>query len=155
LEGGGWRAKAFGVKKYNNQYTIMSATDLSILKEEAARYGLNQRIKRFILEVWDFCDQLPGSPSGRNVANQLTRSSSSVGANFRAAFRGRSVKEYIAKLGIAAEEEEADESSFWLDISAARKQWSNLEALALELQSEADQLTAIIVSLIKKAKKKL
>ncbi|NBC06015.1 MAG: four helix bundle protein [Bacteroidetes bacterium] len=131
----------------------MSATDLSILKEEAARYGLNQRIKRFILEVWDFCDQLPGSPSGRNVANQLTRSSSSVGANFRAAFRGRSVKEYIAKLGIA--EEEADESSFWLDISAARKQWSNLEALALELQSEADQLTAIIVSLIKKAKKKL
>lgn len=127
-------------------------TDLQLLKEEMAKYGLNNRIKRFILEVWDFCDQLPNNPSGRNVANQLTRSSSSVGANFRAAFRGRSAKEYIAKLGIA--EEEGDESYFWLDLSASRKQWSELHPTALKLRGEADQITAIIVSLIKKAKQK-
>ncbi|HJX90794.1 MAG TPA: four helix bundle protein, partial [Pyrinomonadaceae bacterium] len=38
----------------------------------------------------------------------------SVGANYRAACRGRSRAEFIAKIGIV--EEEADESAFWLEL---------------------------------------
>jgi len=122
--------------------------DIQQFREEAAKYGLRERIKKFVLDVWDFCDKLPNSPSGRNVAGQLTRASSSVGANFRAAFRGRSIKEYIAKLGIA--EEEADECCYWLDLVASREKWGFLQSKAKELGNEANQLTAIIVSLIKK-----
>jgi len=126
--------------------------DIQQFMEEQEKYGLRDRIRAFVLDTWDFCDGLPNSFSGKNAAMQLTRASSSVGANFRAAFRGRSVKEYIAKLGIA--EEEADECCYWLDLIASREKWTALHPKAMKLRNEADQLTAIIVSLIKKAKQK-
>jgi four helix bundle protein len=49
-----------------------------------------------------------------NVSNQLIRSSMSVGANYRAACRARSDKEFISKLSIVLEE--SDESLYWLEI---------------------------------------
>ena len=48
------------------------------------------------------------------IGRQLLRSGTSVGANTRAAFMGRSRKEFVAKLGIVIEEE--DESLFWMEI---------------------------------------
>jgi len=48
------------------------------------------------------------------LANQLIRSGTSVGANYRAVCRARSRAEFISKLGIVIEE--ADESAFWLEI---------------------------------------
>jgi len=123
---------------------------VSYLEEGKLTYGLRERIKRFVPDVWDFCDELPSSPSGRNVNYQLMRSASSVGANFRAAFRARSDKEYIAKLGIC--EEESDETCYWLDLCRSRPKWKPYWDRASELHEESDQLTAIIVSLIKKKK---
>jgi len=127
--------------------------ELDILREEAGKYGLRDRIKSFVLETWDFADSMPQqTASARNAVQQVTRAASSVGANFRAAFRGRSRKEYIAKLGIA--EEEADECCYWLDLIASRPVWHAFTSRARELEKEADQITAIIVSLIKKAKQR-
>ncbi len=124
-----------------------------LLEEQKKSYGLFDRCKEFVLEIWTFCDDIPDSATGRNVTYQLTRSASSVGANFRAAFRGRSVKEYIAKLGIALEE--SDETCYWLELIQAYPKWSDLHAEAAVLHKEANELTAIITSLIKKKKQQL
>lgn len=114
-------------------------------------YDLDKRIKAFVLEIFEFVETLPNTAAGRNVRNQLVRCSSSVGANYRAARRGRSGKEYIAKLGIC--EEESDETCYWLELCIQAK-WK-VEKKAEPLLKEANEITAIIVYLIKKAKGKL
>ncbi len=48
------------------------------------------------------------------IRGQLVRAGTSVGANYRAACRGRSKAEFVAKLGVV--EEESDESAFWLEL---------------------------------------
>ena len=132
---------------------MVSNLDDSLFEDPKQAYGLSSRIKAFVLDVWKLCEQLPESPMGKNVVYQLTRSASSVGANFRAAFRGRSGKEFIAKLGIA--EEEADECCYWLDLVRSYEPWAAFHPQANELHQEIDQLTAIIVSIIKKKKQQL
>jgi four helix bundle protein len=55
-------------------------------------------------------DAMPKTAAGRALGNQLIRSGTSVGANYRAAGRGRSKAEFIAKIGTVVEEaDEADE----------------------------------------------
>lgn len=75
---------------------------------------LKNRTKKFALRILKLIDALPNTVAGRTVAGQLARSGTSVASNYRAACRGRSKAEFIAKLGIV--EEEADESGFWLEI---------------------------------------
>jgi four helix bundle protein len=65
---------------------------------------LMQRTKAFALRVMKLVDSLPHSMAGRTIGNQIIRSATSVGANYRAAQRGRSKAEFIAKLGICLEE---------------------------------------------------
>jgi four helix bundle protein len=57
---------------------------------------------------------LPTTLDGRTVGAQLLRAATSVAANYRAACRGRSRAEFIAKLGVVLEE--ADESLLWLEL---------------------------------------
>jgi four helix bundle protein len=77
----------------------------------------------------------------------VVRSGTSVAANYRAAGKGRSKAEFIAKLGIA--EEEADETQFWLELIIE----SGLvkENLIQPLWQEARELTAIIAASRKSA----
>ena len=75
---------------------------------------LKERTKQFALRVMRLVDALPNTPKGRAIASQLVRSGTSVAANYRAACRGRSKAEFIAKVGIA--EEEADETALWLEL---------------------------------------
>ncbi len=72
------------------------------------------RTKKFALRVLKLVTALPNTIAGRAVGGQLVRSGTSVASNYRAACRGRSKAEFIAKLGIA--EEEADESCFWMEV---------------------------------------
>jgi len=51
------------------------------------------------------------------LSDQLVRSSSSVGANYRSACRGKSLADFINKIVIV--EEEADESIYWLELIEA------------------------------------
>ena len=77
---------------------------------------LFQRIKSFGLRCIPVCDNLfQKSLSAKNIAGQLVRSSASSVANYRAARRARSSKEFFAKLSIVIEE--LDESLFWLEYS--------------------------------------
>ena len=75
---------------------------------------LKARTKDFALRVIRLVDALPNTVKGRAIANQIIRSATSVAANYRAARRGRSRAEFIAKIGVV--EEEADETAFWLEL---------------------------------------
>jgi len=75
---------------------------------------LKKRTKQFGLRIMKLVATLPKSIKGRAIGNQLIRSGTSVGANYRAACKGRSKAEFIAKLGIV--EEEADESAYWMEL---------------------------------------
>jgi four helix bundle protein len=60
---------------------------------------LKSRTKQFGLRVMNLVDALPKTTAGRAIGNQLVRSGTPVGANYRAACRGRSKAEFIAKIG--------------------------------------------------------
>src|SRR5437660_12934629 len=75
---------------------------------------LKKRTKQFALRILKLVAALPNTVAGRAIGGQLVRAYTSVGANYRAACRGRSKAEFIAKLGI--EEEEADESGYWMEV---------------------------------------
>lgn len=75
---------------------------------------LMRRTKEFAIRIVKLVNALPETTAGRAIGSQLIRSGTSVAANYRAACRGRSKAEFIAKLGTV--EEEADESAFWLEM---------------------------------------
>ena len=74
---------------------------------------IERRLKLFMLRCVKVCRMLPHDYDARHFGHQLIRSSSSTAANFRAVRRGRSQKEYFAKLSLVIEE--LDESLFWLE----------------------------------------
>jgi four helix bundle protein len=103
---------------------------------------LLRRTKEFAIRIVKLVNALPETVAGRAIGAQLIRSGTSVAANYRAACRGRSKAEFIAKLGTV--EEEADESAFWLEMIIE----SNLmkESLVSDLLREAGEITAIMAS---------
>lgn len=103
---------------------------------------LKQRTKAFALRVLRLVDAMPRSQKGRILADQIGRSGTSVAANYRSACRARSRAEFAAKLGIA--EEEADETTLWLELIAESNTLPAAKVSAL--QREADELTAILAS---------
>ena len=100
---------------------------------------LKLRTKAFGLRVLKLVRNLPRDVPGKVVANQLTRSALSVGANYRSACRGRSRAEFLSKLGVVLEE--ADESAHWLEI-IVEDGMLPVQKVAALLQ-EANELTAI------------
>ena len=107
-----------------------------------------QRTKQFALRVIRLVDSLPGKRSTDVIGKQLLRSATSVGANYRAACRGRSNAEFLAKLGIV--EEEADESAFWMELLIESEVVK--ESLLGGLLQEANEIVAMVVSSIKTAR---
>jgi len=106
---------------------------------------LKNRTKHFSLAVLNLIEQMPNSMSTRVVINQIAKSATSVGANYRAVCRARSDKEFVAKLNIVLEE--ADESQFWLEI-IKEKNWLNSSELEFLLK-ESNELVEIFVSTLK------
>jgi 3-hydroxyisobutyrate dehydrogenase len=100
------------------------------------------RTKAFSLRILKLVDDLPRTMSSRAIGNQLVRSGTAIGANYRAACRARSRAEFTAKLGIVAEE--ADETVYWLELIRDGKLLPG-NKLA-ELLQEADELTAIFTA---------
>ena len=79
------------------------------------------------------------------LARQLLRAATSIGANYRAACRGRSTADVIAKLGIV--EEETDEALYWLEVLVEAGLVA--QSKAVELIAEADELLSMTVASIK------
>jgi four helix bundle protein len=79
------------------------------------KYELQQRTKKFHVDVINCCTFFPRNAAGFETAKQLIRSAGSVGANYRAACRGKSKADFIYKIEIVLEE--SDESLYWLEIA--------------------------------------
>jgi len=108
---------------------------------------MKQRIKQFALRIFALAEALPRTRTGNTIANQIVRSGSSVGANYRALCRAKSRADFINKSSIV--EEEADETGFWLELIIEGKL---LKPASVEpLLQEANELTAISVATRKTA----
>jgi four helix bundle protein len=111
---------------------------------------LKQRTKKFGIRTVKVVEKLPAKRAAQTLGQQLLRSGTSVGANYRAACRARSDAEFRSKLGIC--EEEADESIYWLEMIV---ELGYVRANLLDdLISEANALLAIIVASIKTSRRK-
>ena len=109
---------------------------------------LKDRTKRFALRVIRLVSALPRSQLSRVLGGQLLRAGTSVGANYRAACRARSMADFISKLGIVVEE--VDETSYWMELMVESKLVK--ENRMREIMREAGELTAIFTSSILTAK---
>jgi len=99
------------------------------------------------VRVASSCRSLIDTWEGRHVADQLFRSGTSVAANYTAACRGRSPREFVAKLGLVVEE--TDETLFWLTFAINADLARGSEAT--ELSAEARELLAIFTVSVKTA----
>lgn len=109
---------------------------------------IKSRTKEFAVNCWKFCSKIPHSREYNAYVNQLLRSSSSVGANYRAAQRAKSTADFINKLKIV--EEEADESMYFLELLL--EILSNDLEEAKALHAEANELLSIVVASINTAR---
>jgi four helix bundle protein len=114
-------------------------------------WSLFERTAQFAADICRFCERLPTKPEAQEVASQLRRAARSVASNYRAARRGRSDSEFIAKMGTVIEE--ADESMYWLEHLAATGIASS--AAVEGLRQEASELVAIFTAAHKTAKANL
>ena len=90
-------------------------------------------------------------PIDRPHVQQLTRSASSVAANYRAATRGRSDAEYFSKICIVVEE--VDETMFWLEYFIEINLIGKDETIAL--LDEVNQLVQLFSTIKRKMKEKI
>jgi len=75
---------------------------------------MKQRTQQFAFCILKLAQALPNTRSGHAIANQIARSGTSVGANYRALWRSKSRADFSNKTSIV--EEEADETAFWLEM---------------------------------------
>ena len=104
-----------------------------------------RRTKQFGLRVIKLAGVLPREMPAQVIGKQLLRAATSVGANYRAACRGKSTADFLNKLSIV--EEEADESVYWLEmlIEAGLMPEPRLR----DLLREANEIVAMTVASIK------
>ena len=109
---------------------------------------LKDRTLDFSLQIIKLCKELPHTVEAQVIAKQLLRCGTSVGANYRAACRGRSKPDFISKLGIVLEE--ADETVYWLELII--KSGMLPQARVADPLREANELVAIFVASSRTAK---
>lgn len=103
---------------------------------------LQIRTRDFAVRILKMSDAIPNQRGGSAIRNQIVRSGTSVGANYRAACRARSKKEFTARLGVAVEE--ADETVYWLELLVAAELLP--ESKIAPLLNEAEEILKILAS---------
>ena len=110
---------------------------------------MRDRTKTFALRIIRLFRSLPYRTDTQVLGKQLLRCGTSVAANYRATCRARSKAEFIARIGVVAEE--ADESVLWLELLTESEIISPEKTEAL--LTEARELAAIFTASQKTAKK--
>jgi len=112
------------------------------------RKELQDRTKKFHVDVIKLCSDFPRNAAGFETAKQLIRAAGSVGANYRATVRAKSDADFIYKIQIVLEE--SDESHYWLEVirDAELKTGFDVDRLI----AEANELTAIFAATDKTTK---
>lgn len=110
--------------------------------------AFKKRTKTFAVRIIKLVDSLPASRSMNIIANQLMRSGTSVGANYRAACRAKSKPDFISKLGTV--EEECDESLYWMELLVES---GKMKAARLaSLMREAEEILAMVCASLNTAR---
>ena len=109
---------------------------------------LQNRTKKFSVDIIKLIGELTLNKALNILSNQLIRSATSIGANYRSACKGKSKADFINKIIIC--EEEADESIYWLELME-ETQLVNSDIIK-PLKLEANELTAIFTAIGKTAK---
>ena len=107
-----------------------------------------QRTRAFALRVVRLVEALPKSRTKDVLGRQLIRCGTSVGANYRAAWRARSPKDFVAKIAIV--EEECDEAIYWMELVVEAGLMD--EKRLADLKAEANEILSMVVSSIKTAR---
>ncbi len=103
---------------------------------------LRNRTREFALGVVKTVSSLPKNRITDVLGNQLLKSGTSIGANYREACRARSRADFLSKIGIV--EQEADETLYWLELLEELKL---IETQVVEpLKKECGELLAIFVA---------
>ncbi|RHE89326.1 four helix bundle protein [Bacteroides intestinalis] len=108
------------------------------------REEMKNRLKVFAVRVIKLVDKLPNTSAGRAIGNQVVRSGTSPGANYRAACIGKSDKDFLNKLKMV--EEELDETAYWLELIMELELVK--PELLQDLYHENKELVSIIVKSI-------
>src|SRR5262245_13180167 len=119
--------------------------------EDGARLvDLKTRTKEFALRIIRLYAALPQTTVGQVIGKQLLRCGTSVGAHYREGTRSRSDAEFISKIEGALQE--LEETAYWLELLGEADVLN--PARLTELQHEANDLTAILVTCVKNAKQR-
>ncbi|MDQ6625129.1 MAG: four helix bundle protein [Verrucomicrobiota bacterium] len=109
---------------------------------------LRDRTMDFAVRVIRMFTHLPKTTEAQVLGKQVLRSGTSVGANYREAYRGRSKAEFIAKCGDCLRE--IEETAYWLELLVAAAIVP--EAKLQSMRDECDELTAIFVTIVKRSR---
>jgi four helix bundle protein len=108
-----------------------------------------ERVFEFAVRVVKLCQVLDGKPGvSRTLANQLLRAGTSIGANLEESKGGQSRSDFLSKVSISLKE--ARETHFWIRILIATD--ITPEKQLSSLLNEADELVAILTTIVKKLK---
>ena len=86
---------------------------------------LKMRTKKFALMVMEFSGRIPRNRMGMIIEDQILRSGTSVGSNYRSLCNAKSTRDFINKFSVVLEE--ADETMFWLELLAESGQMNENE----------------------------
>ena len=111
--------------------------------------SLEKRTKVLAVKIIKLSASLPESVESRVIRNQLTKSGSSIGANYFEANKSRSKRDFLNKLKIS--ESEANETLFWLAV-LEELDWVNESKKLEEIKNEVKELLAIFISVGNKLK---
>jgi four helix bundle protein len=109
---------------------------------------LKERTKVFALRIIRMTSALPRTSPGRVLGDQVLRAATSVGANYREAFRARSQAEFIAKIGDCLRE--IEETDYWLELIAESKLLP--EQKLSEVRKESGELIGLFASVKKSSR---
>ena len=109
---------------------------------------LRERTKQFGLRVVRMFSRLPKTTEAQLLGKQILRSGTSIGANYREAYRARSKSEFIAKCGDSLRE--LEETAYWLELLVEGKIVPAEKVAAI--RQECDELIAIFVTILKRSK---
>ena len=121
-------------------------------ERDEARRDLPERTFEFARRVVKLCQELDQAPgANRTLSHQLLKSGTSIGANVEEAQAGQSKADFVSKMSIACKE--ARESHYWLRLLVATEVLP--QARLTDLLDEANQLIAILTSVIKNTRRKV
>ena len=85
---------------------------------------LEKRTRKFAVRIIRLSTALPNTSEGRVIRNQITKSGTSIGANYRESNRARSKPDFKNKIKIC--ESEASETQYWVEVIVEAK-WLSWE----------------------------